>query len=146
LEELASGTAIAGQAEELQRQGRGQTILEFCDPDSPVTAKEISLAARQGVPEAVAIIAGAGRYLGMALANLVNIFNPDRIVIGGGTGLGLQDLWSDQLQGCLEDLVSPALRNGLKVEFTTLGGDIGLLGCAAAVLQDRERTEKRRGD
>lgn len=143
LEELASGTAMAGQAKALQKLGGGQAIMEFCDPDAPVTAREIGLAARQGVPEALEIIAGAGRYLGMAIANLVNIFNPDRIVIGGGTGLGLQDLWADQLQVGMEEGVSPALGQGLKIEFTTLGEDIGLLGCAAAVLHELEKNGER---
>lgn len=142
LEDLASGTAMASQAGALHRLGRGQAIMKFCAPDSPITAAEIGAAARQGVPEALEIVTRAGRYLGLAIANLVNVFNPDRIVIGGGTGLGLQDLWADQLQVGMEDGVAPSLGHGLKIEFTTLGEDIGLLGCAAAVLHELEKTGK----
>lgn len=142
LEDLASGTAIAVQAGELIRQGRGQAIRKLCAPDSQITAREVGAAARQGSSEAMEIIIRTGRYLGMGLASLVNIFNPDRLVIGGGTGLGLRDLWSGQLQDYIEQWVSPALGHDLKVEFTALGEDIGLLGCAAAVLQELEKSEK----
>lgn len=138
LEELASGTAIAGQAETLYRQGKWPKFEEYFPINSPATAEAVGRAARLGSPEAMSIIMRAGRYLGTAIANLVNLFNPDRIVIGGGTGLGLQDLWTGQLQACLGELVSPALGHDLSIEFTSLGEDIGLLGCAAAVLQNLE--------
>ncbi len=146
LEDLASGTAIAKQAEDLRRQGGWPNCRDYCSPDLPVTAVEVGQAARRGSPEARAIVARAGQYLGMAIVNLVNIFNPDRIVIGGGAGLGLQDLWSRQLQGYLEKWASPALCHDSILAFTALGEDIGLLGCAAAVLQDLEKKGKRPGN
>ena len=138
LEDLASGTAVAYEAEKLIKQGRGQAILKFCPAGSPITAREVGAAARSGVPEALAIIHRAGQYLGTAIANIVNIFNPDRVVIGGGTGLGLQDLLTDPIQNCLNSWVSSSMGHNLKIEFTALGENIGLLGCAAAVLQEIE--------
>ncbi len=42
------------------------------------------LASEQGEAEAAAIIASAGRYLGIGLASLINAFNPQAIVLGGG--------------------------------------------------------------
>lgn len=143
LENLASGTAMAGQAQALLRQGRGREILALCGPDASITAREIGEAARQGSTEAMEIIVRAGRYLGLGLTNLVNIFNPDRLVIGGGAGLGLQDLWSGQLQACMNEWVSPALGHDFKIEFTALGEDVGLLGCAAVVMQELEKKRKK---
>lgn len=142
LEDLASGSAIASQAETLHRQGEWPHYEEYLPLNLPATAEAVGQAARLGSPEAMAIIIRAGRYLGTAIANLVNLFNPDCMVIGGGTGLGLEDLWGRQLQSCMEKLVTPAIGHDLTIQFTALGEDIGLFGCAAAVLQDLEKKEK----
>ena len=138
LEHLASGTALAHAAQELIQQGRGQGILALGGQRNPITAREVGAAARSGDLEAGEIIARAGYYLGMAIANLVNIFNPERVVLGGGTGLGLQDLLLEPIQAAVNTWVAPSLRHNLEVEFTTLGDNIGMLGCAAAVLQEFE--------
>ncbi|MDD3365588.1 MAG: ROK family protein, partial [Syntrophomonas sp.] len=139
LEDLASGTALAHEARELIKQGRGLGMLALCPDATKITAYEIGESARQGDLEAAEIIQRTGRYLGMAVANLVNIFNPERVVLGGGAGLGLQDLWIQPIQDAANDWVAPSLKHNLKIEFTTLGEDIGLLGCVAAVLQQKER-------
>lgn len=136
LESLASGTAMADTAEKLIQQGRGHGIMAFCSEGNPVTAREIGAAARQGDPEALQIINHAGEFLGIAVANLVNIFNPERVVLGGGAGLGLQDLLLPPVQYAVHTWVAPSLGKNLQVEFTALGEDIGLLGCAAAVLYE----------
>ncbi len=143
LEDLASGTALAHAAQELIKQGRGQGILALCPEASTITAREIGSAARDGDPEAREIIRRAGYFLGMAISNLVNIFNPEWIVLGGGTGLGLQEFLLEPIQGAVNDWVAPSLKHNLKIEFTTLGEDIGLLGCASAVLQEYENRGKR---
>lgn len=138
LEDLASGTALASVAQNLIKQGRGHGILEFCSAGSPITAREVGEAARCGIPEALTIIHRAGQYLGLAIVNLVNIFNPDKVVLGGGAGLGLQEFLADPIKDCIKNWLSSSMGHNLKVEFTTLGENIGLLGCAAAVLQERE--------
>lgn len=136
LEGLASGTAIARIAQDMVSQGRGQEFMQQCLPGCLPTAREIGAAARLGFPQAEDIILKAGGYLGIAAANLVNIFNPERIVIGGGVGLGLQDLFCQPIQDGLNVGVTSSLGHDLKVEFTNLGEDIGLLGGVAAILQE----------
>lgn len=138
LEELASGTAIASEAQELIKQGLGHSILKFCPQGSMVTARQVGDAARCGVPEALTIINRAGQYLCIAIVNLVNIFNPDRVILGGGAGLGLQEFLAGPINDCVKNYLSSSMKHNLKVEFTTLGENIGLLGCAAAVLQEEE--------
>jgi glucokinase len=140
LEALASGTALAHEAQELIKQGRGLGMLTLCTGGATITAREIGEAARQGDLEALGIIQRSGHYLGMAVANLVNIFNPERVVLGGGAGLGLQDLWIQAIQDAVNDWVPPSLKDNLKIEFTTWGEDICLLGCVAAVLQETSQT------
>jgi glucokinase len=84
LEAFASGTAIAARATEAIAERRPTTIARFAGDDD-VAAEHVALAAADGDPVAREIIGRAARALGLGLAGFVNIFNPDLIVIGGGT-------------------------------------------------------------
>jgi glucokinase len=83
LEALASGRALAERAKEIaSREPRG--ILALLSEDgTEIDARLIEKAADLGDASAEAAIQAAGRYLGVGLCNLVNIFNPEVIVIGG---------------------------------------------------------------
>jgi glucokinase len=84
LEAFASGTAIARTAREMIAAGGLIRTARMAEREPPVSAKTVFLAGQQGEAEATAIIESAGRYLGIGLASLINIFNPQAIVIGGG--------------------------------------------------------------
>jgi glucokinase len=89
LEAFASGTAIAARAEEAIAQGRLPRTARLAEHNPPLTAETVYLAAQQGEDEASAIIHEAGSYLGLGLASIVNAFNPQAIVLGGGlTNMG----------------------------------------------------------
>lgn len=83
LEALASGTAIAARGEEAVAAGRSAAIARRA-AGGEVTAEHVAAAAAAGDPVAREIIDRAGHALGLGLADFVNIFNPDVIVIGGG--------------------------------------------------------------
>lgn len=85
LEVLASGTAIAKEAKNRIEQGESSSIIKFAGRGfNSITAETVALAAKQGDRLACDIVNKAGYYLGVGLTNLVNIFNPGVIVIGGG--------------------------------------------------------------
>jgi len=89
LEAYASGTGIARRAGELIEAGRLPRTARIAEHNPPLTAESVSLAAQAGEAEAAEIIATAGRYFGIGLASMINAFNPEVIVIGGGlTHLG----------------------------------------------------------
>jgi glucokinase len=89
LEAFASGTAIANRAEEAVAAGRLPRTARLAEQNPPLSAEEVHLAAEQGEEEAAAIIDTAGRYLGIGLASIINAFNPQAIVVGGGlTNIG----------------------------------------------------------
>lgn len=89
LEAFASGTAIAARAREMIAAGGLPRTARIGEHDPPVTAKTVYLAAQQGEAEAAALIESAGRYLGIGLASIINVFNPQALVIGGGlTNMG----------------------------------------------------------
>jgi glucokinase len=84
-ETLASGRALATEARRLIKKGTTTTILELAGGDvDEVNAEVIHRAALAGDRLAKRLIARTGYYLGVGLANLINIFNPELIVIGGG--------------------------------------------------------------
>lgn len=137
LEAVASGTALALDVSELIRRGEGQNILAYCPEGKEATAYELGLAARQGDVQASALINRAADYLAIGITNLVNIFNPEKVIIGGGVGIGLQDLLLPLITEYVFANAFPLHQRNLIIDTTNLGEDIVLYGCAAMVLQDQ---------
>jgi len=132
LEAVASGTAVTKQIEALIKAGRGQNIAA-CGCGSAVGAPELGKAARKGDPEALKLIKELGQNLGIGIANLVHLFNPQIVVIGGGVMIGLGDLLLEPIKEYVGEKAFPLHRRDLIIETTTLGNDIGLYGCIAAI-------------
>lgn len=89
LEVMASGTAIARLAAEAVAAGRSPALARLAAGVEELTAAEVDVAAEAGDEAAREILARAARYLGVGLANYINIFNPEAIVVGGGvTNIG----------------------------------------------------------
>lgn len=86
LEAVAAAGAIARAAVRQVRQGRSSTVVELAggDPEA-VLATHVIAAASAGDDLAREVLAEAGRYIGLAVGNLINLLNPERVVIGGGT-------------------------------------------------------------
>jgi glucokinase-like ROK family protein len=83
LEAMSGGTAIARRGREAVRSGRRTQLTNQAAVDC-LTARDVFAAARLGDLIAQQIISEAGVYLGIAIASLVNVFNPGMVVIGGG--------------------------------------------------------------
>ncbi|MEP6754786.1 MAG: ROK family protein [Chthonomonadales bacterium] len=113
LEALVSGPAIGRMAQERLEFGRGKRMVELAGGKATnVTAKHVVEAAREGDALAITIINDVGTYLGMGLANLIMIINPERIVLGtiavhagdlllNPTGVALREFaWPRSLEVC----------------------------------------------
>ncbi len=83
LETLASGPAIARRAQRDAASGK-QTQLALQDNGAALTARDVAAAASRGDLLSQQIIVEAGKHLGIAIAGLVNLINPNMIVVGGG--------------------------------------------------------------
>lgn len=137
LEAQASGTAIAQIAEELRKEKKGRGIFA----EYPVIgAKEVGDSARRGDREALEIVNRVLDYLVLALGNLVNIFNPEKIVLGGAVSFGWQDFLLQPLEDRVKAEVFPLNAKDLRIELTRLGEDVVLYGCIAV---GRRRAEGR---
>jgi len=134
-EALASGTALAREAAKRIEAGARTSMLNFADGDiQKVSAQRVYLAAQDGDPLANELISQTAYYLGVGLVNLVNIFNPQLILIGGGLsrmGSMLLDPAIEVVRECAFDLAVRAVR----IEISPLGNDSTALGAVALVLK-----------
>lgn len=85
LEAYCSGPAIAERAREAMEGENSPGMLARVDGDvSRITAHVVYEAARDGDPVARAVVRDTARFLGTGISNLINIFNPDTVVLAGG--------------------------------------------------------------
>jgi glucokinase len=134
LESVSSGTGIARIASERVSNGEPSLIREMVEGDlSRITAKVVGDAAKQGDPLAVEIITNAGRYLGIHIASLMMLINPDAFVLGGGlTKVG--DLLFDPMHEAIHKYaMHPRYWENTPILLAKLGADVGLVGAAALV-------------
>ena len=142
-EALASGTALAKEARRRIETGADTNILTFAEGDiDKVTAQTVQTAAETGDPLANELILRAARYLGVGVANLINIFNPEMIVIGGGLSNMGDRLFKPAHQVVEERAFNRAFRTVRFVQ-AALGRNSGVLGAGAFAL-DQMKTDPRR--
>lgn len=129
LEALASGRAI----EEWVHQGLLAGTKSILDEIHKPTADQISTAASQGDQLALAAFERAGKYIGLALASYIHIFNPTIIIIGGGVSRS-GPLLLTPIKAALEaSIMIPDYLAGLVIETASLGDDAGLMGALAQI-------------
>jgi glucokinase len=93
------------------------------------TTRELIQLARQGDPAAKNMIAQAGEYLGLALANLVSILNPEMIVIGGGVAAA-GNLLLSPAKKTMRQWAQPLASKQVRIVRSRLGERAALLGMA----------------
>ena len=125
LEVFASATAIVRMTREASPR-YPDSILQRAQE---LTAKTIFAAGQEGDELALEIFRRMGVYLGIGLANLINILNPEMIVIGGGVVNGW-DLFAKHMYQQVEERAFPLLAARVKIERAKCGDDAGLLGAA----------------
>ena len=131
LEVFASATAIVRMTREASPR-YPDSVLQGRDDR---TAKMIFEAGQQGDELALEIFRRMGVYLGIGLANLINILNPEMIVIGGGVVNGW-DLFEKHMHQQVEERAFPLLAARVKIVRAKCGDDAGLLGAARLALRD----------
>jgi glucokinase len=137
LETLVSGPAMAGEAKRRIAQGEKSSLVEMvAGKIEDITAEEIEIAARRGDSLALDIINEVASYLGVGLVNVVNIFNPEMIIIGGGVGK-LGDLLLDPARRIVKERAFQISAQAVRIVTAQLGDEAGLLGAAVFALEQR---------
>lgn len=131
LELFASATAIVRMAKE--------EIRRF--PKSPLNADHLSAervydAGKKGDELALAVFRRFGSYLGAGLANLINLIDPEIIVIGGGVVNGWE-LFAPDMQQQVKERAFRALAQQVKIVRAECGDNAGLLGAARLGFADK---------
>ena len=135
LEAVASGLAIAQEAARRLRHGEPSLLNELTggQPEQ-VSAELVHRAALAGDALAIQMVKDAGRYLGIAFAGLVNVLNPQAIIVGGGLSK-MGELLLGPARAALRQRAYPLAAGGCVVAVTSLGDEGGLLGAAALLLE-----------
>jgi glucokinase len=139
LESLAAGPAIASAAKRALARGIGGLLEEI--PAERITAYEVAEAARRGDPVSIEVYLEAGRLLGYCVANLVSLFDPEIVVIGGGLAKA-SDLFLDVLRKAMKERAQPIAGKQVRVVASRLGSEANLLGVAC---EARRRGDQRPG-
>ncbi len=132
LEAYASGPAIAKRAIEGIESGSSSRLPDYVGGDlSKVTAKAISEAARNGDKFCLEVIRETAQFLGLAVANLVNTFNPDFVVICGGVTLAGDHLLEPLKNQVRRRAFQPAV-TACTIVAGALPGTAGVYGAVAS--------------
>jgi glucokinase len=136
LEAYASGPAIATRAREvLVREGMKSAIRDMVGGRlEEITAQTVYEAAKSGDQLASEIVRDTGRYLGAGIANLLNIFNPDRVVIAGGVTAAGDALFLPLKAEVRRRAFTPAV-NAAEIVAGQLPGTAGVVGAVASFQQ-----------
>ena len=103
-------------------------------PAVPIDARIVALAAEAGVSQACSIIAQAAEALGVGLVNIIHIFNPQRIILGGGVAKIGSPL-IEPAKAIVQERAIKAFRDSVQIVQAQLGEDAGLIGAAIRVYQ-----------
>jgi glucokinase len=132
LEAYASGPAIAARAVEEIQAGTPSTIPRYVNGDmGRVTAQTVYQAAHDGDELALEVVRDTARFLGAGVANLVNILNPEVIVIAGGVTQAGERLFAPLRIEVKRRAFKPAVE-ACRIVPGALPGTAGVYGAVAS--------------
>ncbi|HVO59451.1 MAG TPA: ROK family protein [Terriglobales bacterium] len=135
LEAIASITAIEGRLRKALAQGGYSRCLEFVQgDDSKLTGWTVLQGARAGDKLCIAIVEELGRHLGLALANLVNLFNPAVVVLDARLEMTGPELLQQIARIVRMQALTYATAD-LQFRFGKLGSSVGVLGAALLITE-----------
>lgn len=161
LESIASGTAIARRANEEIAAGRGAELLTFAGSLSKFTdgvsdplvlstggvyqvadestshilhvdAPLVACAAKAGVPLAREIITDVAEGLGVGLVNIIHLFNPDIIILGGGV-VQIGSMLMKPALRIVQERSMKMPQQAVRIVQAQLGADVGIIGAGALI-------------
>ena len=136
LEVMASGPAIAKRAIKAIKEGEKSLISELVNYDlNQISAEIVATAANQGDKLGRSIMEETGEYLGTGVANIVNLFNPELVIVGGGVARA-GDLIFEPLKKAVQQRAFSVSAEVAKIIPVSLGKDCTVIGAAALVLKE----------
>ncbi len=136
-ESLAGRQSIFKKIEKLVQDGEKTILTELLGPDlADMRSGDLRKAIRRGDKLVEKVIEEAAEYIGIGIANLVNLLSPEVVVLGGGVIDALEDEMMAIIIETAHDYTLPGTDKDLQIIPSKLGDDAGIVG--AAVLARRE--------
>jgi predicted NBD/HSP70 family sugar kinase len=129
----SSGTAMAKMAAASIAEGKDWGLGKKWKAGELADGEAVCLAAKEGDTLALECLREASKYLGLAIANIITIYNPDMVIIGGPIG-SLDSPLIGYLRNEAELWAMPHAFGAVKIERSALGESVGALGGACLVL------------
>ena len=131
MEAFASGPSIVAMAENYIRGGKSTKFREMAN-GAQITPYIVGEAAKAGDPVAKRIFTIMGEYIGIGLASVVNLLNPEKIIVGGGVA-DAGDLLLNPMKQTLKDRAMKIAGDAVEIVPAQLGNTAGVIGASLLI-------------
>lgn len=136
-EALASRTAICRQIQNAVKDGQKTVLTEIVEGElKDARSGDLRKAIRRGDKLVEKVVEEAAEYIGIAVANVINLLNPEVIALGGGVIDALQDEMLAIIVETARDNAMTGTAKGIEIIASELGDDAGITGGAVLVRQN----------
>lgn len=136
LEAIASTQAIVKQAKTLLQEGVGSSLLKLVDHDiNKIDFDLICLAANESDKLAYNLIDKMGQNLGEGIVTLINLFNPERIILGGKIGCAKNIVFSS-ITNIIQKRALEIPRRNTEIVFSKMETNSGTIGATVPIIEE----------
>ena len=128
LEALASGSALGREGQRIAGQRPGSRLARMAAEGTTITGQHVTEAARAGDRASREALERIGTLLGVGIANAMNVFNPEVVLLGGGVSAAGDLLLVPAREEARRRARPPS--SGARVEIAHLGQEAGMIGAA----------------
>lgn len=132
LEAIASGMAIKKEIQKLLNEGVKSIIADELERGKRITLRMITEAVLRGDKVASKLVCDTGVHLGVGISNVVNLLNPELIILGG-TLVGARKILTETIVNSIRTHCLPKPSSEVRVEVSKLGDNAGVLGASTLI-------------
>lgn len=137
VEALASRLAVAAQAATAAHRGLAPKLLEKAGTDmSNMRSSIIADCIAEGDVVIENIVKQAARWLGLGIANVVNLLAPDVVVLGGGLVESMSEIYLKEVQKAVNKQALKTFTKSIRIEIAKLGDNAVIMGAAALAAEE----------
>ena len=136
LEAYVSASGLCRLIQQRMRCEESELPSAYLDSGGEFSARGLTRQARAGDRVAIEMFETAGHYLGIAIAGLINTFNPEKIVVGGGVAGALSLMRTSMMREVKGRAFAAAVAQ-TRIVKAALGSEGGVVGAAFAAIRER---------
>ena len=134
LEAFASGPSIVAMAQDYLKSGKSTKFRELAGAEGEITPYLVAKAAEAGDPVARRIFEIIGTYLGMGLTSVINLLNPEKVIIGGGVAEA-GELLLAPVRKTIQERAMVVARESVEIVPAQLGNSAGVIGASMLIAE-----------